>query len=78
MCLPFLLPRGTKSSWIPHEDPWIMGLSVQQKEPRAEIQKAQFCAVETLVGVTLGKSLSSLSLDCPICQMGMVPWQRAK
>lgn len=55
-----------------------MGLSVQQKEPRAEIQKAQFCAVETLVGVTLGKSLSSLSLDCPICQMGMVPWQRAK
>lgn len=32
----------------------------------------------TLDQVTLGKSLSSLSFDLPICQMEMMPQQRTK
>lgn len=55
LCLLLLLPRGTKS--IPRP----LVLSVQQKGPWFEIQKAQCYAVETLDGVALGKSLSLVS-----------------
>lgn len=56
----------------PCPNPWIMTILVEQKKPVIEVQKAYFYDMETL-----DKSSSSLSLNFSICQMGMVPQQRA-